>query len=672
MTVAALANPTAPPEMFWYDQQRSPSVKIGVLELEDSHWLALPPGFHVDAPRFDTREAALRAAIARTVHQARRYMRAKDGEGTRWTEGYAGRIIEWALLLKEEGLVQAATADAEAPIDHPGSEVAASADDRVIEDSASGHSGSLNQPTAIDPVIRSLCESHHTRKIFPAGHTFAMTNPVINGHMVTLGTCSCGETFSYAYGSAGHERMDAAIEAHWQKFDCVADKIDGRGEPIGGEAPASKPKRKKKSQPDAPGQPASIASAPDSAGIHGADAPYSDIADAAPRAMRSVDDASASRREPAPHAPPSGAGSPLLEDAPIGAGLVAADMAAEPQDDWSELLRAATDLAWREPPKVTETQKAMLDFSKVYVSGEVTRPILRWHGGKWKLAPWIIQHFPPHRIYCEPFGGAGSVLLRKKSALSEIYNDLDTEVVNLFRVLRSADAGRLIELLRLTPFARGEFDEAFEFIDDCVERARRLIVRSFFAGGSRGVLDVDRTMAGFNGGSARSRGDSPNSSHSRDWSNYADTLPAAVARLTSVVIDNRPAIDLMKQHDSEETLFYVDPPYLADTRSDRARKAYRFELNDDEHRELLGFLKTLDGMVILSGYASPVYDDALPGWRRVEREAMADGAQPRVEILWINPHCTAALDEQHPALFDMAAHDVANTPPPRRQQPSGG
>lgn len=267
----------------------------------------------------------------------------------------------------------------------------------------------------------------------------------------------------------------------------------------------------------------------------------------------------------------------------------------------------------------------------------VTRPVLRWHGGKFLLAPWIIEHFPAHRVYVEPFGGAASVLLRKPRAYAEIYNDLDGTVVNLFRVLRDPGAAeQLISALRLTPFSRAEFDLAFQLVDDPVEAARRLVIRSFMGFGSNAQR---RTRNGFRANCNRS-GTPPAS----DWANYPEALSATVARFARVVIENRPALEVMAQQDSAETLFYVDPPYLPETRD--AGGDYAFELTPDDHLELLAALAKLKGMVVLSGYPSPVYDAALPGWRRVERGALADGARERVEVLWLNPAVVAALEAQ--------------------------
>lgn len=255
-----------------------------------------------------------------------------------------------------------------------------------------------------------------------------------------------------------------------------------------------------------------------------------------------------------------------------------------------------------------------------------TRPVLRWHGGKWRLAPWIIAHFPSHRCYVEPYGGAASVLLRKPRAYAEVYNDLDCTVVGLFRMLRSDRAGDLIEAIRLTPFARDEFAQAHGEAADEFEAARRLIVRSFMGFGSNG----HNRATGFRSNSNRS-GTTP----AHDWGHYPDALAAIVARLQGVVIENKDAKAVMAQHDAPTTLHYVDPPYVFETRADLG-KDYAHELTDDDHAELLTFLRGLRGMVVLSGYPHDLYEEVLSDWRRVERKALADGARERTEVLWMN------------------------------------
>ena len=130
-----------------------------------------------------------------------------------------------------------------------------------------------------------------------------------------------------------------------------------------------------------------------------------------------------------------------------------------------------------------------------------------------------------------------------------------------------------------------------------------------------------------------------------------------IARLRGVVIENRDATAVMLAHDGPETLHYADPPYMAETRSpankyDLKYRMYRHELDDDAHARLLDALQELSGMVVLSGYASPLYERALSTWRRVETMAHADGARERTEVLWINPQACIAI-EQATAQFNF-------------------
>ena len=264
-----------------------------------------------------------------------------------------------------------------------------------------------------------------------------------------------------------------------------------------------------------------------------------------------------------------------------------------------------------------------------------SRPVLRYHGGKWLLAPWIIRHFPQHRVYTECFGGAASVLLQKPRCRAEVYNDLDSDLVNVFRVLRAATTVQdLQRSLMLTPFSREEFFAAYEPATDPVERARRAIVRAFMGFGSAAFVAIHRT--GFRANSNRS-GTTP----AQDWTHWPDEVPAFVERLRGVIVENRPALEILRQHDGPETLHYVDPPYVHSTRSFKWRatgQVYRHELTEEDHRQLAEVLHSLSGMVVLSGYACDLYDlELYRFWRRIERAAHADGARDRVEVLWLNP-----------------------------------
>lgn len=269
----------------------------------------------------------------------------------------------------------------------------------------------------------------------------------------------------------------------------------------------------------------------------------------------------------------------------------------------------------------------------------VPRPVIRYHGGKYRLAPWILRFFPPHHVYTEAFGGAASVLLQKRRSHGEVYNDLDGDVVNLFRVLR--DQNRSAELARacsLTPYSRAEFDIAWDSSDDPVERARRTVIRAQMGFASSGAT---KGVTGFRIDSKRAY-----KTAQQLWAEYPTTLAAVTARLQGVLIENRPAVDVLRQHDGPGTLHYIDPPYMPGTRCRRASSAYRHEMTEDQHAELLCTVKGLRGMVVLSGYDSLLYTQALADWDVRRTKSMASGGRGtvmRTECVWLNPACQRML-----------------------------
>ena len=261
----------------------------------------------------------------------------------------------------------------------------------------------------------------------------------------------------------------------------------------------------------------------------------------------------------------------------------------------------------------------------------VQRPALRYHGGKWRLAPWIISHFPPHRVYSEVYGGAASVLLRKPRVYSEVYNDLSDDVWNVFRVIREQRA-ELERVLRATPYSRTGYDLAKgEPAADPVERARRTILRSFQGFGSASYLRSHST--GFRSNALRS-GSTP----AHDWMRYPDQLAAFEERLRGVNLENRPAVKVLRQTDTPRTLHYVDPPYVTASRSTN-EDAYEHEMTDSDYADLARVLGSLKGMVVLSGYDGELMHTLFGSWRRVRRHAMASSQKSsttRTECLWLN------------------------------------
>lgn len=267
------------------------------------------------------------------------------------------------------------------------------------------------------------------------------------------------------------------------------------------------------------------------------------------------------------------------------------------------------------------------------------KPPISYFGGKSRLADWIAGMLPPHRVYVEPFMGSGAVFFAKQPAKHEILNDLDGEVVNFFRMLRERPDD--LELAcQLTPYARQEYAEAVvaEPAEDPVERARQWFVLSTQSFGA-----ISKRGTGWSTSIVQ------NSNNPRTVRNRIARFALAAARLSEATIEQRDALEIVVQYDATDAVMYLDPPYLGDVRTShrdgrRPHGDYVHEFaTNEEHRELAAIVHTLEAHVIVSGYASDLYEELYPDWHRIDRQVLARasqrrgaGIEHRVEVLWSN------------------------------------
>jgi DNA adenine methylase len=153
---------------------------------------------------------------------------------------------------------------------------------------------------------------------------------------------------------------------------------------------------------------------------------------------------------------------------------------------------------------------------------------INWFGGKSRLASKIVQHFPTHRTYCEPFGGSAAVLLAKRPSPVEIYNDIDEELVNFFRVLRNPKLfTSLRRVVENTLYARAEFELAKQKFNNPIEGARRFIVRQRQSFGGKG-MEWSYSIKNSHGGMASSV---------QRWRRGMKCLPAVHDRFQNVQVE---------------------------------------------------------------------------------------------------------------------------------------
>ncbi len=282
------------------------------------------------------------------------------------------------------------------------------------------------------------------------------------------------------------------------------------------------------------------------------------------------------------------------------------------------------------------------------------KAILRWPGAKWKLAPWIIKNLPEdHFTYCEPFGGSAAILLSKTPSKAEVYNDLDSNLVNFFQAIRN-HRDELVRRLKYTPYSREEYEACWaalqEPFDDPVEQARCFATTVFQARSSmiRAGAPTGWRIWAKESDFSQTPGD--------QWAQYAERIEAVADRLRKVQIENRPALEVIKTQDSPGTLFYVDPPYVEETR--QTKKHYQHEMgagddNTANHLELLNCLKKVQGKVVLSGYDNELYRDVLADWTVMSRMSRADCRAKRVEVVWLNAHAIESRSHHQMEASDL-------------------
>ncbi len=296
-----------------------------------------------------------------------------------------------------------------------------------------------------------------------------------------------------------------------------------------------------------------------------------------------------------------------------------------------EQLTLLLDLSDTQTPTATSFPKSGLVYR---IKRRRKRKIaFGWYGGKFNHLNWLLPLLPKTHHYCEPFGGSAAVLLNREPSPVETYNDIDGEVVNFFRVLRD-QTEELIKVIALTPFSREEFaiavTEPTEDLPD-LERARRFFIRARqVRTGLAQTASIGRwahckgtSRAGMAGAVSR-------------WLGSIEGLPGIAERLLRVQIENRPAIEIIRRYDGEDTFFYCDPPYPHEIRRDI--RAYKYEMTVEDHTELASLLRSVKGKAAISGYRCELTDELYKGWRHIEgpEKNCHSVKKPRIEALWMN------------------------------------
>lgn len=241
-------------------------------------------------------------------------------------------------------------------------------------------------------------------------------------------------------------------------------------------------------------------------------------------------------------------------------------------------------------------------------------------GGKQKQADFLIGLIPPHQTYVEVFGEGGSVLFSKQPSPVEVYNDINSDIVNFMRVLQDKDNTfqRFVELVTATPYSREEWEYCNKTMNDDPDPAQR--ARKFFVCNRYGFSAMNSFGHQVTNSS---RGMCAKTS---SYLNTIEYLPEFRDRIMRVLIEHQDFRKIIPLYDRKETLFYLDPPHTTQTRTPQL---YNYKMNDHDHEDLIDLCRNIKGKAILSGYDNELYDEL--GWRKIEHEQLCHIALSRFD-----------------------------------------
>lgn len=265
------------------------------------------------------------------------------------------------------------------------------------------------------------------------------------------------------------------------------------------------------------------------------------------------------------------------------------------------------------------------------------RRVLKYPGSKWNIVLKLKKLIPKHHSYIEPYFGSGALFFTKEPSNIETINDLDSDVTNLFSCIQE-DSGRLAGMLLTTPYSREVYDRQYE-PDAPHKKSRDNFIRAadFLVRCWQGYTPRTNDRAGWKNDIAGRE----KMYALWEWYNLPEWVVEIAERLRRVQIENRPALELIRQFNRAGVFMYIDPPYLFSVRD---RKQYKHEMAEADHETLLCTLIKSNADIMISGYESDLYNDYLAGWNKEYFKSCSNGGRQRKEVVWMNYNLDGQMD----------------------------